>query len=79
MYEVPSQTPRHPPAAPGPRHASDAGDRDVAWFLRRELLTLPLAAAVVAVLLLFGISPATLLFVALMVVLTLGWLWGGRP
>ena len=56
----------------------DAAPRDVGWFLRRELLTLPLAAVIVLVLLVFGITPATLLFVALLTVLTLGWLWGGR-
>lgn len=63
---------------PGTPHDSDAAPRDVGWFLRRELLTLPLAATVVFVLLVFSVTPATLLFVALLTVLTLGWLWGGR-
>lgn len=59
-------------------HGPDAAPRDIGWFLRRELLTLPLAAVVVLVLLVFNITPATLLFVALLTVLTFGWLWGGR-
>ena len=51
---------------------------DIRWFIRRELFSVPLAVAVVATLLLFGISPATLIWVALMVVLALGWIFGGR-
>ncbi len=65
----------HSPRDP---HGTDATPSEVGWFLRRELLTLPLVAVIVLVLLVFSITPATLLFVALLTVLTLGWLWGGR-
>lgn len=57
-------------------HESD--HPDIGWFLRRELFSVPLAVAVVATLLLFGISPATLIFVALMTVLALGLIFDGR-
>ena len=64
--------------APDDSRPADPPTHDVGWFLRRELLTLPLAAGVVYLLILFGITPATLLFVALFVIFTLGWLWGGK-
>lgn len=51
----------------------------VAWFLRRELLSIPLFALIVAVLLVFGISPATLLFVFLLAAVTLGVIWSAAP
>lgn len=60
-----------PDISPDPPHR-DPTHGDVSWFLRRELLTLPLTVAIVAVLLVFGITPATLLFVALLTVVTLG-------
>ncbi len=47
----------------------------VSWFLRRELLSIPLFALIVAVLLIFGISPTTLLFVFLLAAVTLGLIW----
>lgn len=65
-----------PDRSPDPPHR-DPTHGDLSWFLRRELLTLPLTVAIVAVLLVFGITPATLLFVALLTVVTLGWVWGG--
>ncbi len=48
---------------------------DLSWFLRRELVAIPLAIVIVGTLLLFGISPATLLFLALLTVLVLGFVW----
>lgn len=47
------------------------------WFLRRELVTIPLLIVIVGVLLVFGISPATLLFVVLLAIVVLGFIWGG--
>ncbi len=63
-----------------PLHADlpDDAHPGIAWFLHRELVSVPLALVLVGTLLLFGISPATLLFVALMSVLVLGWVWSGR-
>lgn len=58
--------------------APDDAHSGISWFLHRELVSVPLALVLVGTLLLFGISPATLLFVALMTVLVLGWVWGGR-
>jgi hypothetical protein len=66
------------PPEPGADH--DRHDRhphaDLSWFLRRELVTIPLLLVIVGTLLLFGISPATLLFVALLAILVLGFVWG---
>ncbi len=45
------------------------------WFLRRELLSIPLFAVIVGVLLVFGISVATLLFVFLLAAVVLGLIW----
>jgi hypothetical protein len=45
------------------------------WFLRRELLSIPLFAVIVGVLLVFGISVATLLFVFLLAAVILGLIW----
>lgn len=49
----------------------------LAWFLRRELVTIPLLIVIVGVLLVFGISPATLLFVVLLAIVVLGFIWSG--
>ena len=48
---------------------------DLRWFLRRELVALPLALVLVLTLLVFGISSATLLFVALLAIVVLGVVW----
>ncbi|GEM_PF-4677829 len=50
---------------------------DLSWFLRRELVAIPLFAVIVGTLLVFGISPATLLFVVLLAIIVLGFVWGG--
>lgn len=50
---------------------------NLSWFLRRELVTIPLFVVIVGTLLVFGISPATLLFVALLTVIVLGFVWSG--
>lgn len=47
------------------------------WFLRRELVTIPLFVVIVGTLLIFGISPATFLFVVLLTIVVLGFVWGG--
>jgi hypothetical protein len=64
-------------------HADPAGDQHseitLRWFLRRELLSLPLFAVIVGVLLVFGISAATLLFVFLLAAVILGLIWSGAP
>lgn len=52
---------------------------DLSWFLRRELVTIPLLAAITGTLLVFGISPATLLFVLLLAIVVLGFVWSGAP
>lgn len=52
---------------------------DLSWFLRRELVTIPLFAVIVGTLLIFGISPATLLFVVLLTIVVLGFVWSGVP
>ena len=49
---------------------------DLSWFLRRELVTIPLLIAITGTLLIFGVSPATLLFVALLAIVVLGFVWG---
>lgn len=46
-------------------------------FLRRELVTIPLFIVVVGTLLIFGISPATLLFVLLLVIIVMSLVWSG--
>ncbi len=51
---------------------------DLSWFLRRELLTIPLVVIIVGILLVVGISPATLLFVALLTILVLGLVWSSK-
>ncbi len=67
--------PRRPTDPPTDRepHAHS----DLSWFLRRELLTIPLLVAIVGTLLIFGISPATLLFVVLLAIIVLGFVWSG--
>jgi len=64
---------RPDPATEHDRH----GHPDLSWFLRRELLTIPLIIVIVATLLIFGISPATLLFVVLLAITALGTIWSG--
>lgn len=65
------------------RPTDPATDRDrqahpgVFWFLRRELVTIPLFAVIVGTLLIFGISPATLLFIVLLAIIVLSFVWGG--
>lgn len=51
--------------------------RDLSWFLRRELVTIPLFVVIIGTLLVFGISPATLLFIVLLAIVVLGFVWGG--
>ncbi len=52
---------------------------NLSWFLRRELVTIPLFVVIVGTLLVFGISPATLLFVVLLTIVVLGFVWGSAP
>lgn len=66
------------PSPPDPttdldRHTTIA----LAWFLRRELVTIPLLIVIVGVLLVFGISPATLLFIVMLAIVVLGFIWSG--
>jgi hypothetical protein len=67
--------PRRPTDPPTDREAH--AHSDLSWFLRRELLTIPLLVAIVGTLLIFGISPATLLFVVLLAIIVLGFVWSG--
>lgn len=48
---------------------------DLSWFLRRELLTIPLLVIITGTLLIVGISAATVLFVVLFTALALGFVW----
>jgi hypothetical protein len=57
------EQPEHPPP-------------DLSWFLRRELVTIPLFIVIIGTLLVFGVSPATLLFVVLLAIVVLGFVWG---
>jgi hypothetical protein len=66
------------PTDPTPDHEPHPHP-DLSWFLRRELVTIPLFAVIVGTLLVVGISPATLLFVALLTIIVLGFVWGGAP
>ncbi len=71
----------HPTSLPSSPPRNRDGDHDphtfdIAWFLRRELVSIPLAIIVVGTLLVFGVSPATLLFLLLLTVVTLGWILG---
>lgn len=52
---------------------------NLSWFLRRELVTIPLFVVIVGTLLVFGISPATLLFIVLLTIVVLGFVWSGTP
>jgi hypothetical protein len=70
-------TPRLP-TDPPPDHEAPPHP-DLSWFLRRELITIPLIIVIVGTLLVFGISPATLLFVMLLTIVVLGFVWGGTP
>ena len=82
IFVTPPPDSAHEPlrAASSERHLTPPDDAHpgITWFLHRELASIPLALALVGTLLLFGISPATLLFVALMTVLVLGWVWSAR-
>jgi hypothetical protein len=62
----------HPHSDPAHDHHPEITLR---WFLRRELLSLPLFAGIVGILLVFGISVATLLFVFLLAAVVLGLIW----
>jgi len=67
-------TPRRPPDS-----ATDHEPQphpNLSWFLRRELVTIPLFVVIVGTLLVFGISPATLLFIVLLAIVVLGFVWG---
>ena len=46
-------------------------------FLRRELVTIPLFIVIVGTLLIFGISPATLVFVVLLAIIVMSFVWSG--
>ncbi len=67
---------RHPSDSATDHEQPDHRHPDLSWFLRRELVTIPLLVVIVGTLLIFGISPATLLFVALLAVIVLGFVWG---
>ncbi|MCA1667499.1 MAG: hypothetical protein LC793_08930 [Thermomicrobia bacterium] len=67
-------TPRFPP---DPAPDDEPMHPNLSWFLQRELVTIPLIIVIVGTLLVFGISPATLLFVALLTVVVLGYVWSG--
>jgi len=73
-----TREPLHADPFERPHPSPDDSHPGISWFLHRELVSVPLALVLVGTLLLFGISPATLLFVALMTVLVLGWVWSGR-
>lgn len=70
---------RHPPEPATDREQSDHRHPDLSWFLRRELVTIPLLVVVAGTLLVFGVSPATLLFVVLLAIAVLGFVWSGAP
>ncbi|MDQ6907789.1 MAG: hypothetical protein M3176_13260 [Chloroflexota bacterium] len=63
-----------PPTDPITDHDRQAHP-NLSWFLRRELVTIPLFVVVVGTLLIFGISLATLLFVLLLVIIVLSLVW----
>jgi len=70
-------TPRRPPD-PATDHEPQLHP-NLSWFLRRELVTIPLFVVIVGTLLVFGISPATLLFIVLLAIVVLGFVWSGAP
>jgi len=74
---IPNVIPR-PPTDPATDHEPQPHP-NLSWFLRRELVTIPLFVVIVGTLLVFGISPATLLFVVLLTIVVLGFVWGGAP
>ncbi len=74
----PTREPVHADASEWRSAPPDDAHPGISWFLHRELVSVPLTLVLVGTLLLFGISPATLLFVALMTILVLGWVWSGR-
>lgn len=74
---IPDVTPRQP-TDPATDHEPQPHP-NLSWFLRRELVTIPLFVVIVGTLLVFGISPATLLFVILLTIVVLGFVWGGAP
>ena len=67
--------PQPPEPATDHEHHDRHPHADLSWFLRRELVTIPLLIVIMGALLLFGISPATLLFVVLLATLVLGFVW----
>jgi len=71
---IPNVTPRRPPDSAADHEPQP--HPNLSWFLRRELVTIPLFVVIVGTLLVFGISPATLLFVVLLAIVVLGFVWG---
>jgi hypothetical protein len=67
---------RHPPEPATDHEQPDHRHPDLSWFLRRELVTIPLLIVITGTLLIFGVSPATLLFVVLLAAVVLGLVWG---
>jgi Flp pilus assembly protein TadB len=67
---------QRPPTDPTTDHDRQTHP-DLSWFLRRELVTIPLFIVIVGTLLVFGISPATLLFIVLLAIAVLGFVWSG--
>ncbi len=64
------------PTNPATNHDRQAHPT-ISWFLRRELVTIPLFIVIVGTLLIFGISPATLVFIMLLAIIVLSFVWGG--
>jgi hypothetical protein len=69
---------RHPSDPATDHEQRDTRHPDLSWFLRRELVTIPLLVVITGTLLIFGVSPATLLFVALLAAIVLGFVWGAE-
>lgn len=69
---------RHPPDPATDHEQPEPQHPDLSWFLRRELVTIPLLIVIIGTLLIFGVSPATLLFVALLAIVVLGFVWGTK-
>jgi hypothetical protein len=69
---------RHSPEPATDHKQPEHHHPDLSWFLRRELVTIPLLIVITGTLLIVGVSPATLLFVALLAIIVLGFVWGPR-
>jgi hypothetical protein len=69
---------RHSPEPATDHEQPEPHHPDLSWFLRRELVTIPLLIVITGTLLIVGVSPATLLFVALLAIVVLGFVWGPR-